>query len=59
MMLNFDAWDRFEDQYLTLMIDSFSCTPMGANTLEFNQIYLQIFRIHVGHFDFDVIFVTF
>ena len=24
-------------------------------TLEFNRIYLEIFRIHVGHFDFDVI----
>ena len=24
--------DRFEDQFLPLMIDSFSCTPMDANT---------------------------
>ena len=23
--------DRFVDQYLKLMIDSFSCTPMGAD----------------------------
>ena len=31
MMLNCDLGDRFEDhQYLTLMTDSFSCTPMGA-----------------------------
>ena len=24
--------DRFLDQYLTIMIDSFSCTPMGIDT---------------------------
>ena len=26
-----DPRDRFADQYLKLMIDSFSCTPMGAD----------------------------
>ena len=46
--------DRFLDQYLTLMIDSFSCTPMGIN-MNKNQIYLEIFCIHISHFDFDVI----
>ena len=33
MMLNCDSRDRFVDQYLTLMIDSFSWTPMSADTL--------------------------
>ena len=31
MMPNCDPRDRFNDQYLKLMIDSFSCTPMGAD----------------------------
>ena len=31
-LLNCDRRDRFIDQYLTLMIDSFSCTPMGTDT---------------------------
>ena len=31
MMPNCDPRDRFVDQYLKLMIDSFSCTPMGAD----------------------------
>ena len=29
---NCDPRDRFVDRYLKLMTDSFSCTPMGANT---------------------------
>ena len=32
VMPNCDPRDRFVDQYLKLRIDSFSCTPMGANT---------------------------
>ena len=32
VMPNCDPRDRFLDQYLTLMIDSFSCTPMGVDT---------------------------
>ena len=30
-MPNCDLRDRFVDQYIKLMIDSFSCTPMGAD----------------------------
>ena len=41
-MPNCDPWDRFVDQYLKLMIDSFSCTPMGA-ALDFIHIYLKYF----------------
>ena len=32
VVLNSDPRDRFVDQFRTLMIDSFSCTPMGADT---------------------------
>ena len=32
VMPNCDLRDRFVDQYLKLIIDSFSCTPMGADT---------------------------
>ena len=42
MMPNCDPRDRFLDQYLTLMIDSYSCTPMGVDTLikiKFNLKY--------------------
>ena len=53
MMPNCDPRDRFVDQYLTLVIDSFSCTHMGAD-IELNQIYLEIFCIQVSHFDFEV-----
>ena len=28
---------------------------LWVQTFELNQIYLEIFRIHVSHFDFDVI----
>ena len=35
MMPNSDPRDRFVDQYLKLMIDSFSCTPVGADALDF------------------------
>ena len=60
VMLNCDPRDRFLDQYLTLMIDSF-LAHLWVLKLEFYQISLKIFRIHIGHFDFvsfSDIFVT-
>ena len=45
--------DIFVNQHRTLIIDSFSCTPMGADTC----IYHKKNCSHVGHFDFDVIFM--
>ena len=56
MMLNCDPSGRFVDQYLTLIIDYFSCTPMCADN--FNQLSLEIFCIHVRRFYLYVIFVT-
>ena len=44
MMLNCDSRDRLEDQYLKLMIYSF-LAHIWVLTLEFNQIYLNIFCI--------------
>ena len=55
MMPNIDPRDRFVDHYLKLMIDSTSCTPMGADTSFYSHLP-QIFRIYVSHFDFEVIF---
>ena len=49
------SWDRFLDQYLTLMIDSFFLHAYGRQHMNKNQIYLKIFCIRVSHFDFDVI----
>ena len=54
VMLNCDLRARFVDQYLTLMIDFFSYTPMGADTYIKSNLP-QTFCIHVSHFDFHVI----
>ena len=54
---NCDPCDRFAYQYLTLMIDCF-LAHLWAPKLELNQDYLNMCRIHVSQFDFDVIFVT-
>ena len=44
-MVNCDPRDRSVDQHLTLVVDSFSCTPMGADTgVKLIQLYLEIFR---------------
>ena len=43
VMPNCDPRDRFVNQYLKLMIYSFSCTPMGADTNGFIHIYLKYF----------------
>ena len=54
MMLNCDSRDRFVDQYLTFMKESFSCTYEYMC----QKFYLKILRFQVSHFDFDIIYVT-
>ena len=46
--------DRFLDQYLTLMIDSF-LAHLWVSTHELNQIYLETFCLCVRHLNFEVI----
>ena len=48
MMPNCDPRDRFLDQYLALVINSFS-SQLLVTALELNQVYFEIFRIRVSH----------
>ena len=48
MMLNCDRRYRFVDQYLTLMIGYFSCTPMC----------IELVHIHVSQFDSDILITS-
>ena len=41
MMINCDLRDGFVDQYLTLMIDSFSCTPLTLQDIKETKHYGQ------------------
>ena len=61
MMLSCDLRDRFVDQYLTRMIDLFLAhlSHRHLNQINFSLKYSAFERIHVSHFEFDVIFVMF